>query len=60
MIFPFPAPYTIQTLTDWCELHRPQQIGMSDNQYAWLAEMMRANVLTFNAIPIIFLDVPQT
>ena len=56
MMFPYDPPYSLQTLNDWCELHRPNQIGMTDKQYAWLGNLMCANVLSVNGVPIVFLE----
>lgn len=58
MNFPFPVPFTVQTLQDWIALERPLTIFMTDKQYAHPANLLGANPREIKGIPIRFLDAP--
>jgi hypothetical protein len=47
---------SIPDIDHWISQAKPTQIEMSDNQYAWYANLMRANRRDHNGIPIVFLD----
>jgi hypothetical protein len=59
MNFPFPAPFTMQTLEDWVAAFRPTSIYMTDKQYAYFTNLCAANKTEFRGIPIRFLDAPK-
>jgi hypothetical protein len=59
MNFPFPAPFTMQTLEDWVTAFRSTSIYMTDKQYAHFTNLVTANALQYKGIPIRFLDAPK-
>jgi hypothetical protein len=59
MNFPFPVPFTIQTLEDWITAFQPTSIYMTDRQYAHFANLVTANALQYKGILIRFLDAPK-
>jgi len=58
MMLPFMVPFNLPALERWCDLYKPLSIDMTDKQYAWFAELMRANLKEFRGIPIHFVGAP--
>ena len=50
--------FDLRSLAFWVETNKPTQIEMNDGQYAWFADLSRANKRDFNGIPIVFTDAP--
>ena len=50
--------FDLRSLAFWVETNKPTQIEMNDGQYAWFADLSRANNRDFNGIPIVFTDAP--
>ena len=50
--------FDLRSLAFWAEEHKPTQIEMNDGQYAWYADLCRANRRDFSGIPIVFTDAP--
>jgi hypothetical protein len=57
-------PYPAFALAEWIAVSKPNQVEMTDKEYAWYSGTIGANprdidISTAAKIPIIFLDAPQ-
>lgn len=60
MMFPYQKMlFDLRSVAQWIEANKPTQIEMNDGQYAWFAELSRANKRDFKGVPIFFTDAPM-